>query len=173
VAKLAKATADLGYYNTDFKHGNECPTTETVNETLHLVNLRGLDFDPNMLIEIQDSQKNDAAALMFAVYLIHFSVKRNFYFKDNMDVLEKILEQGREKLATMNYVDKDKWIQVINAFGAAYSKIILASYLTATGDKDSIMYNRKNVPTLLMKQILQLLGFVREDSLLGTKRKIE
>ncbi len=173
VAKLAKATADLGYYNTDFKHGNECPTTETINETLNLVNLRGLDFDPNMLIEIPDAQKDDAAALMFAVYLIHFSVKRDFYFEENIDVLEKILEHGREKLATMNYADKDKWIQVINAFGAAYSKIILASYLTATGDKDSIMYYRKNVPTLLLQHILQLLNIKREDSVLGTKRKIE
>jgi hypothetical protein len=176
VVKLAKATADLGYYNTDFKHGNECPSTDVEDGELHLTGFRALDFDPNMLIEIDNDKKDAAAALMFMIYLLHFHVKRDIYFPTNPEVLEKILENGRVILKTMGISNPMQCIQTVEKFRTSHPRIILASYLTATGDLNSIENNRKQVPTLLVQQLLNLLRPVSAENmanLAGLKRKPE
>lgn len=174
VAKLAKATAELGYYNTDFKHGNECPTTDEEDGELHLIKLRALDMDPKMLIQIDDELKDAAAIFMFMIYLLHFSVKRNFYFLNRENILESILEHGRIELKSMGISNSLQCIQVIEKLKKANIKIILASYLTATGDEHSIINDRQNVPTLLTQHLLNLIRPVSDMvNISGLKRKPE
>ena len=173
VSKLAKETAELGFYNTDFKHGNECPSTEMVNDELQLSNLRALDFDPKMLIRITDDLKDKAAALMFLTYLLHFYVKQDYYFFDNKDVFEKIMEHGKNKINEMGYVEIDDFINLIEDFRLPYKKIVLASYLTASGDKENIIKNQPMIPTLFIRLILKFMNINKpNNSIIGVKRKL-
>lgn len=172
VAELATATANMGYYNTDFKHGNECPSTEVVDDELQLVQLRGLDFDPRMLEKIDDSLKQNAAALMFAIYLLFFYIRRDTYFKNRLDVLNEIIENGRQELVNMGFVNPDDFVKLIESFIEKHSTILLASFLTATGDKETLLDKeaRKRVPLLLIRYIL-LLFHPQRQSIIGNKRK--
>jgi hypothetical protein len=172
VAELATATANMGYYNTDFKHGNECPSTEVVDNELQLVRLRGLDFDPRMLEKIDDSLKHNAAALMFAIYLLFFYIRRDIYFKNRLDVLNEIIENGRQELVNMGFVSPDDFVKLIESFIEKHSTILLASFLTATGDNATLIDKeaRKRVPLLLIRYIL-LLFHPQRQSIIGNKRK--
>lgn len=172
VAELATATANMGYYNTDFKHGNECPSTEVVDDELQLVRLRGLDFDPRMLEKIDDNLKHNAAALMISIYLLFFYIRRDTYFKNRLDVLNEIIENGRKELVNMGFVNPNDFVELINSFLEKHSTILLASYLTATGDKATVVDKeaRKRVPSLLIRYLV-LLFHPQRQSLIGNKRK--
>ncbi len=172
VAELATATANMGYYNTDFKHGNECPSTEIVDDELRLIRLRGLDFDPRMLEKIDDGLKQNAAALMFSIYLLFFYIRRETYFNNKTDVLSEIIESGRQELVNMGFVNPDDFVELVNSFIEKHSTILLASYLTATGDKATILNKeaRKRVPLLLIRYIT-LLFHPQRQSIIGNKRK--
>ncbi len=174
VFELAKATAELGYYNTDFKHGNECPSTEDADGELHLTRMRALDIEPRRLIKIDESIMQNAAILMFLSYLLHFNTHRNYYFKNNPEVFEKILEHGRNELNEIGYVNPNDFIDLVESFLEKYPKILLASYVIATGDVKTVedIQKRKIVPTLLIRFIFMICN-PRQPNASGNKRKSE